>query len=124
MSAARVIPADLGRPVSHLAVADGVPVFDRDGRRIGVVDEVMADPVSGIFEGLVVHTTPLPGRHVYADHTQIAELRERGVLLAVDGGELHALAPAARGARRRGDAPESPLERRLRHALDWLNGVS
>jgi hypothetical protein len=123
MSAAHVIPDDFGPPVSHLAVADGVPVFDCGGRRIGVVDEVMADPASGIFDGIVVHTLPLPGRHVYADHTQIAELRERGVLLAVDGGELHPLTPAARGPQRRGDAPESPLERRLRRAWDWLNDV-
>ncbi len=123
MSAAPVIPDDLGRRVSHLAVTDGVPVFDRGGRRIGVVDQVMADPASGIFEGLVVHTVPLPGRHVYADHGQIAELRERGVLLAVDGDELHPLAPTARGRRQRGHALESPLERRLRRAWDWLNGA-
>jgi|tagenome__1003787_1003787.scaffolds.fasta_scaffold20864096_3 hypothetical protein len=122
MSTASVIPDDLGPPVSHLAVADGVPVFDRAGRRIGVVDQVMADPASGIFEGLVIHTLPLPGRHVYADHGQIAELRERGIVLAVDGDELHPLAPPARGGRQR-DSVESPLERGLRRAWDWLNGV-
>jgi len=29
----------------------------------------------GIFQGVIVHTHPLPGRHLYADATQIAHLR-------------------------------------------------
>jgi uncharacterized protein YrrD len=115
---------DLGAPVSHLGVAEGVPVYDRAGRRIGVVDRVMADEPTGVFEGIVVHTHPLPGRHLYAAHEQIAELRERGVVLAVEAGELHQLSErAARERARRRQTPESPLERSLRRAWDWLAGV-
>jgi hypothetical protein len=70
----------------------------------------------------VIHTLPLPGRHLYADHEQIAELRERGVVLSVDARDLHELTPQRRRDRGAGDAPESPLEARLRHAWDWLAG--
>jgi hypothetical protein len=99
-----------------------VPVYDRAGARIGVVDRVVSDQVIDIFEGIVVHTLPLPGRHLYASHEQIAELRERGVLLSTGVSELHEL--SRRSGRRRGrPSPESPLERRLRRALDWLGGV-
>ena len=117
------VHGDLGAPVSHRVLADGVPVYDRTGARIGVVDRVMRDDVTDIFEGVVIHTLPLPGRHLYASHEQIAELRERGVLLSAEASELRELSPRS-GRRRRGSrSPESPLERRLRRALDWLAGV-
>jgi hypothetical protein len=112
---------DLGAPISHRGLADGTPVYDPGGRRVGVVDRVQEE--EGIFEGLVIHTLPLPGRHVFADYEQISELRERGVRLAVDASALHEL--SSRSGRRR-HAPqslESPIEGRLRRALDWLSGL-
>jgi hypothetical protein len=112
---------DLGAPVSHRGLADGTPVYDPGGRRVGVVDRVQED--AGIFEGLVIHTLPLPGRHLFADHEQIAELRERGVRLAVGVEELHLLDERSAHRRTEHDGPESPLERRLRRAWDWLTGV-
>lgn len=114
---------DLGAPVSPRALVEGVPVYDRAGTRIGVVDRVVSDEVTDIFEGIVVHTLPLPGRHLYASHEQIAELRERGVLLSTEASELHPLSPRPGHRRRGGHSPEGPLERRLRRALDWLAGV-
>jgi uncharacterized protein YrrD len=112
---------ELGEPVAYTALEEGVPVFDRDRNRIGVVEHVVADDPVDIFEGLIVHTEPLPGRHVYADADQIAELRERGVLLAVGRYDLHELSerPAARQADAE-DTPENPLHARLRRAWDWL----
>lgn len=95
-----------------------MPVYDRDGNRVGVVEHVMAE--GGIFEGVIVHTYPLPGRHLYADATQIAHLCERGVLLSVGGEELHD--PRRESARRRRNGPASTLEARLRRAFDWLTG--
>jgi hypothetical protein len=111
---------DLGAPISHRGLADGTPVYDPAGRRVGVVDRVQEE--QGIFEGLVIHTLPLPGRHVFADYEQIAELRERGVLLAVLAGELQPLDAHSARTRAHPDAPESPLERRVRRAWDWLFG--
>jgi hypothetical protein len=113
---------DLGAVISHRALADGVPVFDSEARQAGVVERAMEDPVTGIFEGIVVHTLPLPGRHRFADFEQIAEIRERGVVLAVSADELHELGARARRAGDEPDTPESPLERRLRRAWDWITG--
>lgn len=111
-------PEQLGSAIAYLALKDGTPVYDRDGNRVGVVEHVMAE--GGIFEGVIVHTYPLPGRHLYADVTQIAHLREHGVLLSVDGEELHD--PRRESATRRRNGPASTLEARLRRAFDWLTG--
>jgi hypothetical protein len=77
-----------------------------------------------IFEGLIVHTLPLPGRHLFADADQIASLHERGVLLSVDRDELHD--PSQKSTRQTNpDNPspgESPLQARLRRAWDWISG--
>ena len=110
----------LGDPIAYLAVEDGTPVYDRDGSRVGVVEHVMAH--GGIFEGLIIHTSPLPGRHLYADAEQIAEIRERGILLSVRRDELHD--PRRESGRRRRITRESTLEARLRRAVDWLTGAS
>jgi ribosomal 30S subunit maturation factor RimM len=109
---------DLGDLVAYTAVADGTPVYDRQGRRIGVVEQVME--VGGIFEGVIVHTHPLPGRHLYADADQVAEIHERGVVLSVTERELHA--PGQESWRRRAGVSDSSLEARLRRAWDWLTG--
>jgi hypothetical protein len=109
-----VLSDELGPLVAYTALEDGTPVYDADHNRIGVVEHVME--VGGIFEGVIVHTHPLPGRHLFADAEQIAEIRERGVLLSVPREELRE--PAA-PIRRRG-AAETRLEARVRRAWDWL----
>jgi hypothetical protein len=106
----------LGPLVASLAVKDGTPVFDRDGNRVGVVEHVMSE--GGIFEGLIIHTHPLPGRHLYADANQVGEIRERGVLLSVAGADLHD--PRREPGRRRWDGRGKTLEARLRRAWDWI----
>jgi hypothetical protein len=120
MSQAPSPPDQLGDPIAYLGVEDGTPVYDHDGNRVGVVEHVLAH--SGIFEGLIIHTSPLPGRHLYADAEQIAEIRERGILLSVPRDELHD--PRREAGRRRRLARESTLEARLRRAVDWLRGAS
>jgi uncharacterized protein YrrD len=112
---------ELGRPVAYTAVKEGTPVYDRTATRIGVVEHVVADEVVDIFEGLIVHTLPLPGRHLFADADQIAGLHEHGVLLTVGRDELHD--PEEQHTRRAeaADEPvESPLEAGLRRAWDWI----
>jgi hypothetical protein len=108
---------DLGPPIAFLALEEGTPVLDPDGKHVGVVDHVFAE--GDIFEGLLIHSRPLAGRHLYADAEQVAEIHERGVLLAVSRDQLHA--PADPSKRKRDeDTEESPLEARLRRAWDWL----
>ena len=115
---------DLGSPVSHLALRDGVPVYDRAGEHVGVVDWVMTDEATGIFEGLVIHAPPaIGGRHLFAGHDQIAELREHGVRLAVDGAELYELDERSGRRRQHDGRPEPAIETLLRKAWDWLIGV-
>jgi uncharacterized protein YrrD len=113
---------DLGPPIASAALVEGTPVYEPDGRRIGVVDEVLLEPPGGIFEGVIVHTVPLPGRHLRAMPDQIAEVHERGVLLAVDRDALR----EERDWRHRDvghrPSPEPPLERFARRVLDRLGG--
>jgi len=79
---------NLGAKVAFTAVREGTPVYDAGGARVGVVDEVIADTTAGIFKGILIHTAPLPGRHLVADADQIDALHERGVLLCVDRSAL------------------------------------
>ncbi len=108
---------DLGPPIAFVALEDGTPVYDPHGKRIGVVERVLID--LDIFEGLIVHTLPLPGHHLFADVDQIAELHERGVLLSVDRDQLR------EPSEKRPDTDDtigSRLQRRLRRAWDWISG--
>lgn len=115
-------PEDLGKPSSYLALEEGAPVYDVAGDRIGVVEGIVGDLQADIFDGVIVHTRPLPGSHLFADIKQIEGLYEGGVLLAVTRDELHV--PPSEEARRRRERSrdESPLEARLRRAWDWLMG--
>ncbi len=115
---------DLGPPIAYIALQEGMPVYDRRGSRIGVVDRVLADEQHDIFEGVVVHTLPLPGRHLFADVEVITELGERGVRLSVDGRALPEPADQTR-ATDESQAPDAVVESRvqsyLRRAWDWLS---
>jgi uncharacterized protein YrrD len=114
---------DLGPPIAFVALREGTPVYDAGGDRIGVVDEVVADELAGIFEGVVVHTLPLPGRHLVADAEQIASLHERGVLLSVDRSALRS--PNRKRAADENDAEEqleNPVQATLRRVWDRISG--
>ena len=110
---------DLGPPVGYLGLRKGTPVYDRSGERIGVVEHVLADEPMDIFLGLVVHTHPLPGRHLYADADQIAQLRERGVVLAVGREQLHD-PTESRPSAGDGEPADGTLQARLRRAWERL----
>jgi hypothetical protein len=108
---------DLGPQIAYVALEHGTPVYDRDGQHIGVVVQVLGDLPDDVFDGLLVHTRPLPGRHLFAAFDQIAELRERGVVLKVGRNDLR----EPPGGRRRGSG-RTPLGARLRRAWDRLSG--
>jgi rRNA processing protein Gar1 len=113
---------DLGPPIAYTVLEEGTPIFDSEGKRVGVVERVLGDMQLDIFEGVIIHTRPLPGRHLYADMNQIAELHANGVVLKVTRDELHEPPDEAKRKQREDsrDRPESPLEARLRRAWDWL----
>lgn len=106
----------LGPQVAYLALKDGTPVYDRSGARVGVVEHVMDE--GDIFEGIIIHSYPLPGRHLYADANQVDEIHQRGVVLSVGRADLHD--PRISSARCQTGQPEKTLELRLRQALDWI----
>jgi hypothetical protein len=113
---------DLGPAISYLTLTEGTPVYDRLGRRIGVVEQIAADTSLDIFDGLMIHTEPLPGRHLFASVDRIAELHERGVLLSAEADALPP-PPAPRSGERRGDArPEGWLHALARRAWDRISG--
>jgi hypothetical protein len=109
---------ELGPPVAWRALGEGTPVFDSGGERVGVVEDVLA--AGDIFEGLLIHTRPLPGRHLIADHDQIAAIREGGVVLSVGRDALHSPGPPRRD--RGGTAREPRWQAALRRAWDRLTG--
>jgi uncharacterized protein YrrD len=74
---------DLGHPTSYLELAEGVPVYSSDGERIGVVEHVLADADSDIFDGLILDARDGPGGHRFADATLVNALHERGAVLSV-----------------------------------------
>jgi hypothetical protein len=113
---------DLGPQIAFPALAEGTPVYDPGGRRVGVVDEVLVEPPGGIFEGVIVHTLPLPGRHLRARPDQVAEIHREGVLLSVAADELPEEAGRRHRDRDRTPSPEPPLERFARRVLDRLGG--
>jgi hypothetical protein len=109
---------DLGQHVAWRALDEGTPVYDRHRESVGVVEHVLAP--GEIFEGVVIHTRPLPGRHLVAEHDQIAAIHERGVVLSVGRNELRE--PDNRSRPRPRSAHEPRWQAQLRHAWDWLTG--
>jgi sporulation protein YlmC with PRC-barrel domain len=117
----RPAAGDLGPLVSYLVLREGTPVYDRRGKRIGVVEEIVADTALDIFDGLVIHTEPLPGRHLFASVEEIAELHERGVLLSVERGSLRP--PQDRDDQASEEPADGRLRALLRRAWDRLGGA-
>jgi hypothetical protein len=112
---------DLGPKIAFMAVREGAPVYDAREKRVGVVEEVLADHQAGIFEGLLIHTLPLPGRHVVADVDQISALHENGVVLSVEGRVLRQARARARGRSEGANGMlERPLQAKLRHLWDRI----
>jgi hypothetical protein len=112
--------------MSYLTLEPGMSVHLRDGTRIATVEHVLADPDADIFDGLVIDTRPGPGGLRFVDAPQVAEIRERGVVLALDKAEAERLPdPSPNPATVRADpddVAEGELERKLRRAWDWISG--
>lgn len=117
---------DLGQPSSYMSLAEGVPVYSSDGKPLGKVEHVLADPEVDVFDGLVIDTSVLPGGHRFADASEVAEIYERGVVLMVDAAEAEALPePSANpGVLEAGpeDMVPEDLGDKLRRAWDLISG--
>jgi hypothetical protein len=115
-----VIMDNLGAPVSYLALQTHLPVYDRDGNRIGVIEHVLADEGSDIFHGLVVRAEYLLHRPVFAARGQIDTLYERGVTLTVTADDLREPAEDPIAADATDDSVAEQAREGLRRAWEWL----
>jgi hypothetical protein len=118
--------AAYGQPRSFLNVDEGVDVVSSDGRRVGVLEHVLADDQSNVFDGIVIDTAPGPGGHRFVDSPEVSEFRERAVLLSISASEVEDLPkpnanPAVMQHGGEEDA-EGPLARKLRRAWDLVSG--
>lgn len=118
--------ADYGQPRSYLEVDEGVDVITSDGQFVGVLEHVLADVNSDIFDGIVVDTSAGPGGHRFVDAPEVAEFRERAVILKISAEQAEQLHepsanPAVMEHGGEEDA-EGPLAQKLRRAWDLLSG--
>jgi uncharacterized protein YrrD len=117
---------DLGAPASYLTLEKGMPVYSSDGKKVGRVEHVLADFELDVFDGIVLDTSILPGGHRFVDASQMDEVYERGVVLAVDSSEAERLPEPSESAAALSASPddttEGELERRLRRAWDLISG--
>jgi hypothetical protein len=106
-------PQDLGAPVSYLVLADGTPVFDRAGDRVGEVEHVLADEGPDVFHGLLLKTA---AGHRFARASLVDGLYQHGVIVAVPAAELPE--PGADPSARLAD--DDGIRHGLKKAWDWL----
>jgi hypothetical protein len=114
---------DLGAPGSYMTLRDGVAVYSSDGRRLGEVEHVLAEPDKDIFDGIVFGHG---GAHRFVDAPEVDRIHERGVVLRLDAAGAERLPepsenPATLSATP-DDTAEGDLERKLRRAWDLISG--
>jgi hypothetical protein len=80
-----------GEPISYMALEEGTEVVSADGQALGKVTHVLADVDDDIFDGIVIDATWLPGGHVFADASQVGEIRTEQVTLKLDAAACQSL---------------------------------
>jgi hypothetical protein len=117
---------DHGAPISYMTLRPGTPVLASDGMQVGVVAHVLADDDADIFDGIVIDCRHGPGGHRFVDAPEVARIRERAVLLSIDGAAAAQLPePRANPAEMHAhpdEGAESALTRKLHRAWDKLSG--
>ena len=115
-----------GDPVSYLTLKSGTEVISADGDRVGVVEHVLGDEETDIFDGIVIDVKLGPGGLHFVDAPQVASLQENQVVLAVstaDVGRLPKPEPNPAVMEHHGvEDSESPLEHKLRRAWEIISG--
>jgi hypothetical protein len=114
---------DLGAPGSYMTLREGMPVWSRDGQRLGEVEHVLAEPDKDIFDGIVFGR---PDGHRFVDAPEVERIHERGVVLVLDAAGAERLPEPSENPATMSAAPddtaEGDLERKLRRAWDLISG--
>jgi uncharacterized protein YrrD len=117
---------DLGAAISYLTLAEGVPVYASDQREVGKVAHVLADADVDVFEGLVVSRGGIPPDHRFVDADQVAQLHERGVVLAINSELAEGLPKPSANPPAMSAGPDDTvsddLGDKLRRAWDRISG--
>ena len=104
-------------------------MFSSDGEKVGEVQHVLAEPGADVFDGIIIHATPLPGGHRFVDAPEVDRIYERGVVLNLDVTAAKRLPePSANPSALRATPDDVPadqseeLAEKLRRAWDWISG--
>lgn len=113
-------------PVSYLTLKSGTEVISADGERVGVVEHVLGDADTDIFDGIVVDTSRGLGGLRFVDAPEVAELKEDAVVLTVSSGDIERLPkpepnPAVMEHHGAEDS-ESQLQHKLHRAWEIVSG--
>jgi hypothetical protein len=119
-----------GEPTSYITLEEGTEVRSSDGEKVGEVAHVLADFDDDIFDGIVIDASWLPGGYVFADATQVQEIRTGAVSLKLDAEACRSLPepsanPAAMEAGPADTVDEGlgdELRDKLRRAWDVISG--
>ena len=113
-------------PASYLTLEKGTDVVSADGDRVGVVEHVLRDEESDIFDGLVIDVKPGPGGLRFVDAPEVGEILEDRVVLTIPSAEIEQLpkpAPNPAVMEHHGvEDVESPLQHKLRRAWEIVSG--
>ena len=113
-------------PVSYRTLKTGTDVISADGERVGVVEHVLADEGTDIFDGIVIDARLGPGGLRFVDAPQISELRVDGVTLALRASDVEELPkpqPNPAVLEHHGvEDSEGELEHKLRRAWEIVSG--
>jgi hypothetical protein len=118
--------ADLGERASWRTLGPGADVFSADGRRVGAVQSVLAEPAVDVFEGVIIDTRIGPGGWRYVDADQIAGIYGGFIELKLPAAQVHELprpmpAPAAL-EQHATDAMPTRRRQRLARAWEIISG--
>lgn len=115
-----------GDPTSYLTLEPGTDVLSADGERIGVVEHVLRDEATDIFDGIVIDSRLGPGGHRFVDAPDVAEMRTDAVVLGLSAADAERLPEPEPGPavieHHGAEDSESPLERKLRRAWELISG--
>jgi hypothetical protein len=117
---------DYGEPASYLALKEGCDVVSSDGEKVGTVQHVLADEEEDVFDGVVIDTELGPGGLHFVDAPQVAECRERALVLSLPKAEVAELpkpAPNPAVMESHGvEDTEGALKAKLHRAWDLISG--